>query len=256
MFKGIGQNIASLLGQFLAEVDGRQQADHRAVRAVDQQLSLQTRLDDRCGFDGQLDADHRPANANFANQVALAAEFFEPLAEHFAQPLGGREQLLPLDRVDASQASPGRDRIAAEGGGMHARPQAGRQFGLGQHRSGGQTAADRIGEREDIGRDAHGLIGKPLAAAAAAALHLVEHQEQFMLVGQFPQAGQESLRRGADTRFALDGLDQDRRGLVVDEPGRRLQVAEGGVDESGHERTKPFVQARLGVAVVAANVPP
>ena len=87
-----------------------------------------------------------------------------------------------------------------------------------------QIALDK---RHNVGRHADALVGEPVAGPPAAGLHLVENQEQFVLVGQFSQAGQEAVGRNADAALALDRLDHDRRRLVVDQPGGRLQVAEG-----------------------------
>ena len=42
----------------------------------------------------------------------------------------------------------------------------------------GDAAAQRLGQRHDVGRDAEVLIGEPLAGAAAAGLHFVEDQQQ------------------------------------------------------------------------------
>ena len=120
-----GQDVAALVGLFLAEGHGRQQADHRSMGAVDQQLSLQAGLDRRCPVDGQFHADHHAADADLANQIALLLQRGKPLLEEIAQALGGRQQVLLLDHLDGGHAGAGSDGIAAEGGGVHARPQAG-----------------------------------------------------------------------------------------------------------------------------------
>ena len=90
------------------------------------------------------------------------------------------------------------------------------------------------------------LVGEPVAGPSAAGLHLVENQQQLVLVGQLAQAGQETVGRNADAAFALDRLDHDGGRLVVDQPRHGLQVAKGGVDEAGHQRPEPLVVLRLG----------
>ena len=59
----------------------------------------------------------------------------------------------------------------------------------------GQAAAQGLGQRHHVGRDAEVLIGEPVAGPAAAGLHLVENQQQLVLVGQLPQPGQEAVGR-------------------------------------------------------------
>ena len=138
------------------------------------------RLHDRRAFDRQLDADHHAQHAHFANQIAFAVA---------ARPTAGEtprsvcwacsKQIFVLDHFDRGDAGPGGDRVAAERGGVHAGPQAGGDFGRGQQRPAGDAAAQGLGQRHHVGRDAEMLIGEPLAGAAAAGLHFVEHQQQI-----------------------------------------------------------------------------
>ena len=59
-----------------------------------------------------------------------------------------------------------------------------------------------------------------LAGAAVPALHLVENEQQAVLVACLAQALQEFLRRRSDAALALDRLDQEARGVVVDQRQR------------------------------------
>jgi hypothetical protein len=55
----------------------------------------------------------------------------------------------------------------------------------GRHDSAnGHTRAQALGQRHDVGLDAGPLVGEPLAGAAHAALHFVEHQQPVALVAQ------------------------------------------------------------------------
>ena len=108
------------------------------------------------------------------------------------------------------------------------------------------AAAEALGERHDVGRDAEVLIGEPLAGPAAAGLHFVEDQQQVVLVGQLAQLGEEAVGRDADAAFALNRLDQDRRRFVVDQRGHGAEVAIRCVAEAGQQRADAFVVLRLG----------
>ena len=116
----------------------------------------------------------------------------------------------------------------------------------GQQRAAGDAAAEALGQRHDVGRDAEVLVGEPLAGAAAAGLHLVEDQQQLVLVGQLAQAGEEAGGRNADAAFALDRLDQDGGRLVVDQRDDGAEVAERGVAEAGQQRADALVVLGLG----------
>ena len=59
-----------------------------------------------------------------------------------------------------------------------------------------QAAAEALGEREDVGEDALGLVGEPRAGAADAALDLVEHQQRARRVAGLPGGAQVAVRGG------------------------------------------------------------
>ena len=71
-------------------------------------------------------------------------------------------------------------------------------------------------------------------------------KQQAVLVGQFPQAGQETLRRDSYAAFALDGFDHQGGGFIVDQFRHGVQVAEWGVDKAGHQGSQAFVILGLG----------
>src|SRR5262249_12747394 len=67
----------------------------------------------------------------------------------------------------------------------------------------------------DVRLDAGRLIGEQLAGTANAGLHLVEDQQQMVLVTEPAQRLQELWGHRAHAAFALDRLDQDRGGCWV-----------------------------------------
>ena len=114
--------------------------------------------------------------------------------------------------------------------------------GLGGGKAGAdrEAAAERLGERHDVGRDAGALIGEQLAGAADAGLHLVEDQQQAVLVAELAQRPQELRRHHAHAALAHDRLDQDRGGLRTDRALDRLEVAERHLVEAVDHRAEAF----------------
>src|SRR5262245_23444068 len=97
------------------------------------------------------------------------------------------------------------ERVAAEGRAVGARRHALGGLGGGEAGAERKAAAEPFGQRYDVGRDAGLLVGEQVAGAADAGLHLVEDQEQAVLVADLPQGFQERDRRQAHAAFACIG---------------------------------------------------
>ena len=111
-----------------------------------------------------------------------------------------------------------------------------------QHRADREAAAQRLGQRHHVGRDAVGVRGEQMTGAAHAALDFVEHQQRAMAIAQRAQAVQELLRRRRHAAFALHGLDQHRADVTGSH--RRFgrgQIVEIAVAEARRQRFVAFV---------------
>ena len=62
------------------------------------------------------------------------------------------------------------------------------RLGGGKARADRKAAAERLGQCHNVGRDAGAFIGEQVAGAPDAGLHLVEHQEQAVLVAELRAA--------------------------------------------------------------------
>ena len=82
------------------------------------------------------------------------------------------------------------------------------------------------------GVDTGALIGEQPPGAPETGLHLVEDQQQAVLVAQLAQAAQEGRRRNAHAALALDRLDQDGGGLRPDGLLDRIEIAERDLVEA------------------------
>ena len=84
------------------------------------------------------------------------------------------------------------------------------QLRFPQHRADREAAAEAFGQSEDIRLDAVMLISEQLAGASHARLHLIEDEQQIMLIAQLAQLLHECLISRDDAAFRLHELQHDR----------------------------------------------
>ena len=133
------------------------------------------------------------------------------------------EEAVRRDHVEHGIADRHRQRIAAEGRAVGAGGHALGRFRRRQAGADRKAAAERLGQRHDVGRDAGVLIGEQVAGAADAGLDLVEDQQQPVVVAQLAQGAQERVRHHPHAALAHDRLDQDGGGLPARSPSWSLR---------------------------------
>ena len=165
----------------------------------------------------ELEAHHQPGAANAFEQIVVIGDhLFECRTQprcHFVDM--GEERRLG-DDIEHRLACCHGERIAAIGAAMRADDHALRCVFGGKAGSDRKAAADALGDRHDVGRDAILFMREQRAGAGNAALHFIEDQHQAMCVAQVAQALQKFLRRRADAAFTLDGFDEDAADRRVD----------------------------------------
>ena len=142
-----------------------------------------------------------------AEQQALAANLLNHAREGGGQALDlGRAAASPCARtcvekallehhVEHAVGDGAGERIAAEGGAVRAGRHAGGGARGRQARADREAAAQALGQRHDVGRHPGPFVGEQPAGPAHAALHLVEDQQQVVLVAELPQLLEEARRR-------------------------------------------------------------
>ena len=129
---------------------------------------------------------------------------------------GGLQQPLLLDGAQHGERRGAGDRAAAEGRAVVALGERARGPAVRDDRADRQPAAERLGERHDVGDDAGrgDAAGEPGADPADAALHLVEVEQRAVLVAGLAGGLEEAGRRDDDPGLAHDRLEDDGGGAV------------------------------------------
>src|SRR5216684_9354007 len=99
--------------------EGRQQAQSKIVRAIDQQTTLHGLADERSAFDGEFDADHQAFGADFADEAEFGGKFDETFAELGTTRADIFEKFVLFDDIQKLEGHGTRQRATAKSGAMH-----------------------------------------------------------------------------------------------------------------------------------------
>src|SRR5690606_6025491 len=179
---------------------------------------------------GEHDTQEEPGAPDMVDQ--RVAERLGSGAEAFALPLDVVQESVAFDGVEDGEGGRADDGVAAEGGAVAARCE---QVGGPAEGDGGaqrQSAAEALGEGDDVGQDTVvGLVLEPGAGAADAGLHLVEDEQRAGGGGDGAGGLEVAGRRDDDAVLALDRLDDHHGGVLGDRGGQGLGVAVGDVGD-------------------------
>src|SRR4051794_9234499 len=245
-----------LVGLRLADHERRQEADRlRAGRVADEALLEQRAADDGGRVARDVEADHEAALAHAQH----AGRLLEPGGEALAELAHARVERGVLEDVERRVGGRGHHRAAGERRAVVAGLERPGQALAGEDRADRQPAAERLGGRQRVGHDTRLLEGPQRPAAAQAALDLVVEQRRAVRVARLARGAQQAVGQRPDAALALDRLEQDRGGPVVDGVGDRL----GGRLDRDEARDERCERRLLGLlrrggqrAVRAAVGPP
>jgi hypothetical protein len=115
----------------------------------------------------------------------------------------------------------------------------------------------RLGECDEVGRDAVVGRGEPRAEAAEAGDDLVEHEQSAVRVAQRPQPGEVVGRGGVDAAGADHGLGHDGGDLgapLGEERAGRVEVVVGDRHDVLEQAAPPVAVERQALQRGAADV--
>src|SRR5208283_2117584 len=214
--------------------DQRRQEAHDIVAGRDEENSrLARRLEEIEMGDARLEAEHQPLAAQALDDLRmLVLELGELLTQHRLQPIDALEEAFFENDVENRIGDARRQRVAAEGRAMGAERHASGRLFRRETGADRESAAEPLGERSDVGRDARLLDGEKASDAPDSGLHLVEHEQQSAPVAKLAQRAQKFVRKDANAALALNRLDQHACRLRPDQGLDRGKIAEGRLIET------------------------
>ena len=167
---------------------------------------------------GEIDVEHHVHAADDRLNLGLVAEALQRVTERRGAPVVRLVDAGPAQNFERGESGGAGDGIAAQradlgnvvvarGGGIVS------VHNLAARGDGGEreASADDLPQRDDVRRHAVVFLRAPVGEAEARH-HLVEHEQNAVAVGEFPQPLQEARLRRDD---ALNGLGDDRGDFVV-----------------------------------------
>ncbi len=107
------------------------------------------------------------------------------------------------------------------------------------------AAGQAFGQRDAVGHQAVVFVGEEGAGAADARLDLIEQEQQPALVAEAAQALEVVEVGRVDAGLALDRLEEDAAGGLVECLSGGREVVVGYVAEAGHERREAGLDPRI-----------
>ena len=157
-----------------------------------------------------------------------------------------RGNVLGLHHLEHRERGARGERLAAEGGGVVAGLERGRDLLARPTRADRHAVAERLGHGDDVGAHTVGVLEpEPLARAAEPGLHLVDDQQRLALVAERTHRREVAVGRGDHTALALDRLEHHRADALVHRRRERVEVAELDLAEADRQRLEHFLLLRL-----------
>src|SRR5688572_4439696 len=204
--KDFRQGCYELFERLLWNDVRRQKANDLLARRTDDEAARQQCSGNRCRGTIELDPPHQSLASN--GDDAVAGKLLQLGLEPLAGLIDLAEELLRFahDLV----AEPARKRVSAERRAVMPRLHETFERGTGEHGAKGQSAAEGLRERDDVGNDAALLKREEGSEAAEATLDLVEDEDRAAFVGEAPRRDEELIGERNDPSLAHDRLEEDR----------------------------------------------
>ncbi|CRK33753.1 hypothetical protein BN1708_006128 [Verticillium longisporum] len=193
--------------------------------------------------------------AHVADAPVLVLEAQQALAQLAAPRLGGGAEAVAAHNLEDLGADGGGQRVVEMGRQPQEALGATAPFDLGRRRHGRQrqAGAQRLGQAQNVGRDAAVVLkGEHAARAADARLRLVADEQHAPRAAPLGQRGEVPLRQVEDAARAEDGLEDERRQrpdrLPVDEGPAVVELGAPVVGAVGAAERRPVAAAAPAVS--------
>ena len=234
----VSKEIDGSVDVALADDERRKEAKDVSLHAVEEDTLGEGGFDDGPSGQSELDALHEAGTPGLHGDVELADELPEALLEVSPGILYLIEDPVVFHDGEELKAESAGERTSAKGAAVPGHAKGVEEIFGDEDGAERETSAEGFAEDDDVGANAAGLGGEPVAGAAEAALDLVE-DEHSAVAGREAARGREKGRRAlVDAAFPEQGLEEDGAGVLVDggfELGDVVAVDKGDAREAGAE---------------------
>ena len=185
----------------------------------------------------RVDVDTGPQPASAHRDHAVADQRLQPPMQARSQPGCAFLELTASQHRHHGVTDRRRKRVAAERRTVLAGMQHPENVAIGHHR--GQryhAAAQRLAEQIHVGHHVPVVAGKGAAGAGQAGLNFIDDHENVSGRADLAHCRQVVIRRHDDPGLALDRLQQDCDGVLVDRVGQCGDIPERHRSKARRER--------------------
>src|SRR5579859_97414 len=232
-------HLAEKLANLRARDDeGREKAQRKVVRAIDEQAAKQGLLNEGSAVDGQFDAKHQAFAADFADKRKFSGESGEAIAKLVATSANVLEKSLVVDDVEKFESRRASKRAAAKRRAVETGRNAVGNGLRGENRAERQSRRERLGDEDDVRLARILLISEIAASAPEAALNFIGDEERAVLGSQGAGSVPESLGNGINAAFALNRFEKYGANGVVEFRCEVVHVVEANEVDARNERSE------------------
>lgn len=233
----------------LGDGERRHETESVGTAGDDEQATLASGCDDRCGIPVELHAEDQALAADFLHDLWEAlVDTGEVLAEAGFLLENTLLELGVGETADDVVGESGAERVAAEGCAVVSCDDLAGDVFCDYGGANGEAIAQCLCCGQDIWVGFHGqvAVSPQLASTAETALDLVVDEDRADLVAALPQRDQELMGSNVDTTLALDGLDNDTASVLGDQLVDAVDVVVDCVLAAGNHRREGLLIFRVG----------
>src|SRR5262249_12019500 len=240
MSQHLPENGQGLVELFVGDGQRRREPEDALAGGADEETALEAGRDHVAGYAVDLEAEQQPGAAN----LHRGRQALELARQSLALYADIRKQIV-VHSLDDGAGRGARDWIAAERARVISGLERAGALVCDEQRADRQAVGQTLRERHGVRLHAEPLPREERPRASDTRLHLVEHEQRTVPVGELARTREDLASGRVDASLPLDRFDKDASGVVVDELGERGRIVESCEDDSRDERLESGPLRRL-----------